>query len=291
MRRTGVPTFYLYGEPHRAVADGFLHVEQLDDRTRPSEWTIQPHEHADLAQIFIVGAGGGDMRADVDTLHFSAPSALIVPAGVVHGFDWREESSGIVVTMAQSYLRAIVARHMALGEIFVRGAAMPLDPTAATAMLADANALQRELEWSSIGHHAAVEAGLIGLLVKILRTLGPGAPLGSTPPGHQAGLVARYRERIGERFRLREPVSEHAAALGTSETRLRAACARIAGRSPAAMLDERAILEARRALLYTHLSVAEIGFAIGFGDPAYFSRFFHRHVGLSPARYRKQGEG
>lgn len=31
------PYFYLYGEPQRAVTEGFVHIESLDDRSRPSE--------------------------------------------------------------------------------------------------------------------------------------------------------------------------------------------------------------------------------------------------------------
>ncbi len=52
------------------------------------------------------------------------------------------------------------------------------------------------------------------------------------------------------------------------------------------MLDERALLEARRLLLYSNLSVAEVGYATGFEDPAYFSRFFARHTGRSPRDWR-----
>ena len=54
----------------------------------------------------------------------------------------------------------------------------------------------------------------------------------------------------------------------------------------AAMLDERALLEARRLLLYSNLSVTEIAYSVGFDDPAYFSRFFTRHVGQPPRAYR-----
>jgi AraC family transcriptional activator of pobA len=53
------------------------------------------------------------------------------------------------------------------------------------------------------------------------------------------------------------------------------------------MLDQRAMLEAQRSLLYSSLSVAEIGYGLGFEDPAYFSRFFARHAGLSPVAFRK----
>lgn len=284
-----VPSFYLYGEPHRAVAEGFIHVESLDDRSRPSEWTIRPHAHADLVQTFVIATGGGTMQADATVLRFAAPAVLLVPAGVVHGFDWTSDSAGAVVTLAQSYLGQLTGRHPDLGAIFAEPSVLRPDADAIAAMLGQATTLQHELGWSARGHHAAVEASLLALLVAAVRALAPDAVDAHAPRGQQAALVARYRERIGTRFRLRESVAAHAAALHTSETSLRAACARIAGRSPAAMLDERAMLEARRALLYTNLSVAEIGYALGFADPAYFTRFFTRHAGRSPRRYREGG--
>jgi AraC family transcriptional activator of pobA len=55
------------------------------------------------------------------------------------------------------------------------------------------------------------------------------------------------------------------------------------------MLDQRAMLDAKRALLYTNMSVAEVGYAIGFSDPAYFTRFFSRQAGVSPSAYRGRG--
>jgi AraC family transcriptional activator of pobA len=107
-----------------------------------------------------------------------------------------------------------------------------------------------------------------------------------TGRGRQAAIVVRLRERIEQRFRLREPVAVHAHAIGVSQTALRLACAGVAGLSPAVMLDERTLLEARRLLLYTRLSVNQIAYSLGFDDPAYFSRFFARHVGRPPSVYR-----
>jgi AraC family transcriptional activator of pobA len=143
----------------------------------------------------------------------------------------------------------------------------------------------RELGWSGAGQRAAVEATWLSLMVLALRHAAPAeAPQRGT--ARQAALVARLRERIEQRFRARESVVACARALGASPTALRQACARVANSSPTQMLDDRALLEARRLLLYSQLSVAEIAYAVGFDDPAYFSRFFTRHVGQPPSAYR-----
>jgi AraC-like DNA-binding protein len=43
-------------------------------------------------------------------------------------------------------------------------------------------------------------------------------------------------------------------------------------------------------LAYTRDSVQGVGFALGFDDPAYFSRFFQRGTGLAPSVYRARLE-
>jgi AraC family transcriptional regulator, transcriptional activator of pobA len=278
-----VPTFYLYGEPRRSVDERFVHVEALIDRTRPSEWTIRPHAHPELHHVFHVQSGGGAMRADAETLRFAAPCLLLVPAGAVHGFQWDLESAGSVLTLADSYLADFIRRDPDLAAIFARPSVIGCDGAAIEPRIAG---LAQELGWAAPGYRAAADAGLLDLLVLILRLIGPD-PGRIAELGPQANLVARLHERIEERFRLREPIEAYAEALGVSTRRLRAACAAVARQSPGEMLDQRAMLEARRSLLYGNLSVSEVGYALGFADPAYFSRFFSRHAGVPPAAFRK----
>ncbi|HEX7873200.1 MAG TPA: helix-turn-helix domain-containing protein [Sphingobium sp.] len=285
MSKQSIPSFYLYGEPHRLVDQDFVHVEALDDRSRPSEWTIKPHSHAELTHLFALISGGGAMRADGNAVQFSAPCFLLVPAATVHGFEWLEETDGYVVTMANSYVLELARHDAELDLLFQQPGAIALGPEEGPRVDRLIHDLMRELSWSAPGHRAAVNAAMLSLLVTGLRHLSVSAQ-SSPRAGTHASIVARLRERIERRFRLREPVSVHAIALGVSQTALRVACARIAGRSPGAMIDQRALLEARRSLLYSNLSVAEIAFSIGFADPAYFSRFFQRNMGVSPRQYR-----
>ena len=58
------------------------------------------------------------------------------------------------------------------------------------------------------------------------------------------------------------------------------------GTSPMGVLNARAMLEARRLLVFSALDISEIAVATGFNDHAYFSRFFRRASGLSPTAFR-----
>ena len=78
----------------------------------------------------------------------------------------------------------------------------------------------------------------------------------------------------------------YAATLCTSEASLRRACLATTGQTPIELLHLRLLVEAERQLRYTSMSVTQVAYYLGFEDPAYFSRFFSRRMGLSPRGFR-----
>jgi AraC family transcriptional activator of pobA len=281
-----VPNFYLYGEPHRSVADHFLHVESLDDRSRPAGWTIRPHSHRELNHLILIAAGGGVMEAEGALTEFEAPCLLLIPSQVVHGFRWLTESKGSVITLANSYRDELVRRDADAAALFASPTVASLTKDGVRLISAQARSLARELAWIAPGHRTAVDAALALIVVQAVRAVAIHLHDGGQSRGRHAELVARFRALVEDRFRLREPIASYASQLGVSPTTLRTACALVAGTPPAEILNLRAWLEAKRSLSYSNLSVAEIAYGLGFVDPAYFTRAFTKHAGRSPRQFR-----
>lgn len=99
-------------------------------------------------------------------------------------------------------------------------------------------------------------------------------------------LVQNYRARIEEYFRERHEVGAYAALLHISAGHLSEVVKAQSGKPAIAHIQERLVLEARRLLFHTHQSVKEIAFNLGFADASYFSRFFKRETGVTPAGFR-----
>ena len=76
-----------------------------------------------------------------------------------------------------------------------------------------------------------------------------------------------------------------------TESGLNRLCLAATGRPAFDLVQERLMLEARRKLRYIPLPVANIAYELGFADPGYFSRFFRRHAGESPAQWRRRKGG
>lgn len=55
---------------------------------------------------------------------------------------------------------------------------------------------------------------------------------------------------------------------------------------PNETIKNRIVLEAKRLLVHTTLTAKEIGYELGYDDPAYFNRLFTRETGETPAAFR-----
>ena len=60
----------------------------------------------------------------------------------------------------------------------------------------------------------------------------------------------------------------------------------ISGRTAKELIDQSAIMEIKLLLQTTELSVQEIAYRLNFPDQSYLGRFFRKHTGESPTRYR-----
>ncbi|MNY31850.1 HTH-type transcriptional activator Btr [compost metagenome] len=60
------------------------------------------------------------------------------------------------------------------------------------------------------------------------------------------------------------------------------------GKSPSQLIQDRVVLEAKKMLHLTYLSVKEIAAKLQFEDEFYFSRYFKKNVGISPSGFRER---
>jgi AraC family transcriptional activator of pobA len=65
-------------------------------------------------------------------------------------------------------------------------------------------------------------------------------------------------------------------------------CQEQLGVTPMTLIHSRIILEAKRELVYSGLSIKQIAHGLGFNDLAYFSRFFRKHAAMTPGGYRER---
>ncbi|NML21420.1 helix-turn-helix domain-containing protein [Pseudoflavitalea sp. G-6-1-2] len=100
-------------------------------------------------------------------------------------------------------------------------------------------------------------------------------------------LFTKYKSAIEHNFKKLHGVQEYADMLSTQARNLNAICRKFAGKTAGGLIADRILLEARRELYYSTDNIKGIGYSLGFEDPAYFTRFFKKHAGISPQEYKE----
>jgi AraC family transcriptional activator of pobA len=97
----------------------------------------------------------------------------------------------------------------------------------------------------------------------------------------------QFKILLEENFLTLHKASDYAALLSMTANNFTKQCSKRFNKTPTQMIQERLILEAKKQLHLTRLSIKEIAYALKFQDEYYFSRVFKKKTKVSPQTFRK----
>lgn len=287
-----VPIYELYGENVGRNPDFWLHCETIPSRSSLHHWEIRPHRHDSFFQILYIDGGSGEALFDGVWHMIPTYSVVTVPPALDHGFRFSRDIDGVVITVLTSHLKTIPGDRSSLGAWLARPHLTPLD-------MANEDAAYVAQSLRRLGtEFAARRSGRTDLLEAYLTTaLQLTARLSST--GREGNAASDENERrmellnglIQRHYRSHKPAPYYADQLGISPTHLNRIVKATTGLGTHELIARKLIDEAKRELVFTLDSAQEIGYRLGFVDPAYFSRFFLRQTGQTPRSWRLAERG
>ena len=285
-----VPHYYLYGEDQSTAQLEFLHIEPISERSSAHEWEISPHRHDNLFQL--VWIERGRIRSTIETkLEVCyGPALVVIPPGVVHGFTVDKGTSGLVFTIALGFMHRVfdASDRAELGYLFERAQVVNIDTSSAvgSALRGVIKQLDEEYRWPNPGRLQYIDALIKTLVVHLARL----QPQRIKPTGSERDAIEhfqRFQKLLEHHFRERWKVQQYSEALGVSEKRLAKFCKAAVDLTPLQLIHGRLLMEAKRQLAYTRMSINEIALDLDFVDPAYFSKFFQKATGQRPTEFRQ----
>jgi AraC-like DNA-binding protein len=99
-------------------------------------------------------------------------------------------------------------------------------------------------------------------------------------------LLSEFRKMVNKNYSELKTPREFARKLNITPNYLNAICKEIYNKTVSEIIQERIILEAKRFLAHSGLSISEISDKLGFKDNSYFGRYFKKAVGMPPEKYR-----
>lgn len=288
-----IPTYGLYGDHSQSGWDITFNFEWIPQRSSIYNWVIPPHMHEAFIQFLFITEGSGSVLLDDKRWQIRAPALLVIPAHYVHGFNWKPDINGIVITTAQLPLESI-AQLLYPDLISTLNAPcvlnLPSDSQYEDELMPLILHIEQEARIAEAGQNAFSLSLITAVLVKVARIK---AKEGATAEDsliddRKNDLLQRFRALINQWFKLHKPLADYATELQITSGHLARLCREELGITALNMIHARLIHEAKRDLVYTNGSVRHIADSLGFQDEAYFSRFFKRHTGQNPNVYRLQ---
>lgn len=247
------------------------------------------HRHEQFFQIHVLHTGKIELQLDDRRYSVQAPLFVFTPPSVPHAFFTEADSDGHVLTVREHLIWPVL-------EMLHPGTRKACTMPAVCLSLAGRQETLTALDhyWQLIEEESSQPfAGreyILMLLVQAVSTLLlRDMQLTDNKAGSVRGelkLFQRFNLIIDEHYHQHWSVPEYAKQLKLTESRLTDICRRFANRSPKRLIFDRQLREARRLLLFSDMPVNEIAYQLGFKDPAYFSRFFHRSEGCAPSAWR-----
>lgn len=103
----------------------------------------------------------------------------------------------------------------------------------------------------------------------------------------KVGIIRRFNILVEKHFKQKHAVSDYAEMLNKSPKTISSLFKRYNQNTPLTFINERILLEAKRLLLFSDKSSAEIAYELGYKEPAHFSKFFKNQIGFSPIEFKK----
>jgi len=242
-----------------------------------------PHRH-NYFELFIFEKGGGSHLIDFNEFRLTNRSVHFVSPGQVHMLKRAPGSHGYIVVFSRDFFNdfnassRLLYRHPLLHN---RTHYPIMEPTNDLFEALMDCVLRMKDE---IGSKRSFRAELIRIYLQefLLKSIE-----GLVEKSKLPDLVMEFFAVLETRFFELHQVREYASALKCTDRFLGDVLKTHTGKGTQEHINQRIVLEAKRLLQFSELNVREIGFRLGFEDPAHFGKFIKKHLGTSPGAFRK----
>lgn len=277
-----------FGDSLNGKALAKFKIERLKLPEDEQEFKIAAHRH-DYYHILFITNGLGQHTIDFETYEIKPDTIFFVSPGQVHSLEVNRDIDGYVITFNSDFYLLNNSVQKLLDYPFFHSLSntpvIYLSDEAVKIRYA-VDDIYEEHKSSKKGRENMLRALLEVFLLRASRLYNH--PLASQTPKHLAYQLRKLEALIDTHFKNYKMLDDYAGMMFISSKHLNSLCKKGLNKTVTNLIHERTLLEAKRMLLFTNNSIAEIAFDLGFTNKSYFMKFFKKHTTLTANEYRTQ---
>lgn len=286
--KQNIPTYGLQSFSHPQHADRQFHVEPFDAKRHFK--VSYPHRH-DFFEVLYLTKGSGQHIIDTREYRIEPPCVFFMSPGQAHKIELSDDIDGYLFIFAPEFYLFDKNNQNRLLEFPFFFTIHQDNPPLQLNDASDSEFLV-QLFVKAIAE-LAKEESRIELLRSILDTILNYTSMlypsqGQEPKfgkGHL--LVKRFYQLVEDNYQKNISVNQYADMLAITANHLTQTVKQLTGRTSNEVISSKQILEIKRLLVHTSLSVTQIADRLNFADQSYFTKYFKKVTGQTPVQYRE----
>ena len=109
-----------------------------------------------------------------------------------------------------------------------------------------------------------------------------------TPKSKERNITGHFFRLVENGYKENRKVDSYAEKIGISAKHLAYVIKKTTGKYPSEWLENYVLLEAKKLLRNTDLSIQEISYDLNFSTPSHFGKFFKNQTGMTPKEFRNR---
>jgi len=272
--------------------DAEIHYECLENLAEFFGRNMPFHHHDRFYQLHVILDGTVRVNLDETNYLVEGPMLFLTPPTIPHAFITEKSAKGHVITVKQQLVWKLMQTMLPTGwnsnNFITKQLCIALFPAKnehAADLLQLFTLMAREGKNTGIEHQLAFSAILQLILINVMRLSDQCQPQQKTRK-EDIRIFHHFNELIEKYYQEHYTLTKYASMINITEPRLNEICRRLSGRPSKRLVTDRLVQEACRLLSLSSASITEIGYQLGFKDPAYFARFFRKNMKVTAGQYR-----
>jgi AraC family transcriptional regulator len=259
-------------------------INLRDSMRRVGELSMRVHRHAEVFQLNFFNGCAGEAMVNGRSVSLRGSAVMAFYPGDPHGYELRP-GPGSLGEVLMMKLRVESAWPAIRQRIFAAAAS----PVPGELMLL--RALRRATGLSAAGQGAGpIHAARVAEVLCLWPGAAQSFPVESAASEPELDAPMRAVLAAIDARAIPPAVDELAHLAGLSPRHFARRFRQAIGVAPRAFIETRRLQRAKGYLLQGDMNAVEVADALGFGSLSAFSRWFTRHTGVSPSRFR-EGSG
>ncbi|MDW5290102.1 helix-turn-helix transcriptional regulator [Formosa sp. PL04] len=283
-----VKTYQKVNAVKENVSFGISKMEDI--YTKRNGKVDEPHRH-NFYTVLIINTAKGLHKIDFNSYPLTNTQIFLVAPGQVHQVIEAEKSVGFVMTFSNQFLveNAIPLSFINSLNLFQNyGQTPPLLPS-----LKQFNTIENYSNqiFNLFSSDVKMKDLSIGAFLKLLliecNNICAINPIESDVDTTGDNLIRNFKSLVDDNYKKEHSTSYYATRLHISPDHLNRTVKTKIGKTAKEYIQSRILTEAKRLLYFTELSNKEIGYDLGYNEPANFSAFFKKCTQVSPSNFKK----